>query len=304
MLSATSCSTHTPNGASEGDVRIVSLSRPLDACPPMNAPKARPGLFACSRRHASAIWPAGSSSARGEPLLRDAPGPGRRVRAPSSGHRWSGGLMNVSRYPRPPRSRPAACAGSVMAMKCRPGDGMRRGHQVPEVGLERRHLEGRPALARDDEAGLGGAETCGLAADSRLVGRVEHDKLRGRRPRPSDVPAPLRRRGCFRPCRAGRRRVQPVSCRGERPPLQCARPRPASSPGASSQPSRLRIEATAASKSCEVRVLRLTKRSRVARPDSGNGSRGLEGVADAVCDEGHGWHAVWRRVQHSLRPSD
>ena len=48
-LSAISCSVHSPNGSSDGDVMSVSLSRPARASAPMTAPSQAPGLSAMSR---------------------------------------------------------------------------------------------------------------------------------------------------------------------------------------------------------------------------------------------------------------
>ena len=54
-LSATSCSAQSPNDASEGDVRIVSLSLPARASDPSTAPNHAPALMDAGRGGPQAI---------------------------------------------------------------------------------------------------------------------------------------------------------------------------------------------------------------------------------------------------------
>ncbi len=240
VLSATSCSTHSP----KLDDRVADDERQLVATrgAPARPARARATARGCSACARSARTPARrhrrARAARARVRRSAPPARARTATAPNSARRCWG----RSRSSRGSRARAASSSselpGSVIATKRLPSP-----HERVEVLEQRQRLDRAPGLGRDDEQRARRGRSAPARRGSRR-GRSSRARAARARPEPRrrSARAP-RARGSSRPCRAAPRR----SARRRRRRARTRRARSTRSSIASeivSQPSRSPISGT------------------------------------------------------------
>jgi hypothetical protein len=178
VLSATSCSIHSPSEARLGASATVSLSRPAAERGADERPEHQPGVFAVllaasfGHRFAGGVDVAHGCA---DQRRRDEPEE-RQRREPAADVRRVQEDLAVSAFARQRvQRRPRIRHGDEL-----PAGAFAEGvpHALPEVALHRRHFHRAAALARHEDPRAGGIHACRGRRNRLLVGGVEHDQLR------------------------------------------------------------------------------------------------------------------------------